>query len=29
MAMAPGAFFVMAIYMWIVRTIAKLDQEGA
>lgn len=29
MAMAPGAFFVMAIYMWIMRTIAKLDQEGA
>jgi Na+-transporting NADH:ubiquinone oxidoreductase subunit D len=28
MAMAPGAFFVMAIYMWIMRTIAKLDQEG-
>lgn len=29
MAMAPGAFFVMAIYMWIMRTVAKLDQEGA
>lgn len=29
MAMAPGAFFVMAIYMWIMRTIAKLDKEGA
>ncbi len=29
MAMAPGAFFVMAIYMWIMRTIAKLDQESA
>jgi len=29
MAMAPGAFFVMALYMWIMRTIAKLDQEGA
>jgi len=29
MAMAPGAFFVMAIYMWIMRIIAKLDQEGA
>ena len=29
MAMAPGAFFVMAIYMWIMRTIANLDQEGA
>ena len=29
MAMAPGAFFVMAIYMWIMRSIAKLDQEGA
>jgi Na+-transporting NADH:ubiquinone oxidoreductase subunit D len=29
MAMAPGAFFVMAVYMWIMRTIAKLDQEGA
>jgi len=29
MAMAPGGFFVMAIYMWIMRTIAKLDQEGA
>jgi Na+-transporting NADH:ubiquinone oxidoreductase subunit D len=29
MAMAPGAFFVMAIYMWIMRTIAKLDSESA
>lgn len=29
MAMAPGAFFVMALYMWIMRTIAKLDQENA
>ncbi len=29
MAMAPGAFFVMALYMWIMRTIAKLDKEGA
>lgn len=29
MAMAPGAFFVMAIYMWIMRTVANLDQEGA
>ena len=29
MAMAPGAFFVMALFMWIMRTIAKLDQEGA
>lgn len=29
MAMAPGGFFVMAVYMWIMRTIAKLDQEGA
>lgn len=29
MAMAPGAFFVMALYMWLMRTIAKLDQEGA
>lgn len=29
MAMAPGAFFVMAVYMWIMRTIAKLDQESA
>lgn len=28
MAMAPGAFFVMAIYMWIMRTIAKLDKES-
>lgn len=29
MAMAPGAFFVMALYMWLMRTIAKLDEEGA
>jgi len=29
MAMAPGAFFVMAIYMWIMRTIAKLDTSSA
>lgn len=29
MAMAPGGFFVMAVYMWLMRTIAKLDQEGA
>lgn len=29
MAMAPGGFFVMALYMWVMRTIAKLDQEGA
>ncbi|PKM65676.1 MAG: NADH:ubiquinone reductase (Na(+)-transporting) subunit D [Firmicutes bacterium HGW-Firmicutes-2] len=29
MAMAPGAFFVMAIYMWIMRTIAKLDTTSA
>lgn len=29
MAMAPGAFFVMALYIWIMRTIAKLDQEAA
>lgn len=29
MAMAPGAFFVMALYMWVMRTIAKLDQENA
>lgn len=29
MAMAPGGFFVMALYMWVMRHIAKLDQEGA
>jgi len=29
MAMAPGAFFVMALYIWLMRTIAKLDQEAA
>lgn len=28
MAMAPGAFFVMAIYMWVMRVIAKLDQAS-
>lgn len=29
MAMAPGAFFVMALYIWLMRIIAKLDQEAA
>jgi len=29
MAMAPGAFFVMALYIWVMRTAAKLDQEAA
>lgn len=27
MAMAPGGFFVMALYLWIMRTIAKVDGE--
>ena len=28
MAMAPGAFFVLAIFIWITRTLAKSDSEG-
>lgn len=27
MAMAPGAFFVFSIYLWITRTIAKIEPE--
>lgn len=29
MAMAPGGFFVMALYLWVMRTIAKVDSEAA
>jgi len=29
MAMAPGGFFVMALYLWIMRTIAKIDGEAS
>lgn len=29
MAMAPGGFFVMALYLWIMRTIAKVDGEAS
>lgn len=28
MAMAPGAFFLFALYLWIFRTIAKLQPEN-
>jgi Na+-transporting NADH:ubiquinone oxidoreductase subunit D len=28
MAMAPGAFFVLAVFIWITRTLAKTDSEG-
>lgn len=27
MAMAPGAFFLLAIYLWIFRTLAKIEPE--
>lgn len=29
MAMAPGAFFVVSLFIWITRTIAKMDPEKA
>ena len=29
MAMAPGAFFVVAVFIWITRTIAKISTDGA
>ncbi len=27
MAMAPGAFFILALYVWIMRTLAKLEPK--
>jgi Na+-transporting NADH:ubiquinone oxidoreductase subunit D len=29
MAMAPGAFFVVSLFMWITRTLAKIDPDKA
>jgi Na+-transporting NADH:ubiquinone oxidoreductase subunit D len=29
MAMAPGAFFVMSLFIWITRTLAKMDPDKA
>jgi Na+-transporting NADH:ubiquinone oxidoreductase subunit D len=28
MAMAPGAFFVLSIFIWITRSLSKMDTEG-
>ena len=28
MAMAPGAFFLVALFIWITRTIAGVEEEG-
>jgi Na(+)-translocating NADH:ubiquinone oxidoreductase D subunit len=28
MAMAPGAFFVLSIFIWITRSLSKMDAEG-
>ena len=27
MAMAPGAFFVLALFIWITRTLAKMESD--
>jgi len=27
MAMAPGAFFVVALFIWVTRTLAKMDPD--
>jgi len=27
MAMAPGAFFVVSLFIWITRTLAKMDPD--
>jgi Na+-transporting NADH:ubiquinone oxidoreductase subunit D len=28
MAMAPGAFFVLSVFIWITRSLSKMDEEG-